>query len=122
VISIASMINKNSVVLKKNQFGFIAKMVNAFWRSGVSSADKKFRVNENCSQCGLCVKVCPVENITLDSKTPEWMHRCQECLACVHHCPEQAIEVRKRNTARTGQYIHPEITVREIIDQKKYSG
>jgi ferredoxin/flavodoxin len=71
---------------------FNARMVN----------DKKFTVDEDvCIKCGICAKVCPVDNI--QNTPPEWIHngRCTSCLACYHYCPVHAINfgsiTRKRN-------------------------
>ncbi|MBQ9014478.1 MAG: EFR1 family ferrodoxin [Firmicutes bacterium] len=60
-------------------------------------ADRKFRTNENCTSCGQCVKVCPTENIYLDSpegtkRHPVWSGRCIHCMACINRCPFRAIE------------------------------
>lgn len=68
--------------------------------------DRPFRVDaEKCIHCGLCAKVCPVDNIhNNDNGLPEWLHtgRCLTCFACYHHCPKQAISFGSRTK---GQYF-----------------
>ncbi len=63
-------------------------------------------VNQNCSGCGLCEKLCPVEAIEIRSGKPVWVkEKCAMCLGCLHHCPEFAIQ-RGNKTAIHGQYVH----------------
>lgn len=65
--------------------------------------DEKFWVDENsCIQCGLCAKVCPVDDIK--EMPPRWKHdgSCTNCLACYHHCPQHAIHWAKM---QRGQYL-----------------
>ena len=65
--------------------------------------DKKFWVDEEiCIQCGLCQKLCPVDDIK--GTPPVWQHngRCTNCLACYHHCPSHAIHW---GNMKRGQYL-----------------
>jgi len=52
-----------------------------------------FRVKRNeCTSCGLCVKICPTSNIAADAKgQPGWGRECLLCLYCEMKCPEEAI-------------------------------
>lgn len=64
--------------------------------------DKHFWVDEEaCLQCGLCAKLCPVDDI--EGLPPHWKHdgSCTNCLACYHHCPQHAIHWGKM---QRGQY------------------
>lgn len=65
--------------------------------------DQHFWVdNEACIQCGLCQKLCPVDDIK--GAPPVWIHngRCTNCLACYHHCPSHAIHW---GNMKRGQYL-----------------
>jgi ferredoxin len=83
--------------------GAINKLFNRFGRS-----DKAFYAQASCTHCGLCEKVCPVENILIDktSELPVWQGHCTMCLACLHTCPVQAIQYGKA-TVKKGRYFNP---------------
>ena len=65
--------------------------------------DKNYRATEECIGCGKCVKVCPLQNITLEDGRPKWNGHCTMCMACYHHCPTNAIQSGK-GTKGKGQY------------------
>lgn len=64
-------------------------------------APRPFIIEERCTRCGTCVKVCPV-----DPKAVDWRggdravppmydyDRCIRCYCCQEMCPERAIEVK----------------------------
>ncbi|MBR1547452.1 MAG: EFR1 family ferrodoxin [Prevotella sp.] len=69
-------------------------------------SDKKFCVDHDvCTRCGLCAKICPVDNIS--GTPPEWIHngRCTCCLACYHHCPVHAINYGNITRRREQYYF-----------------
>jgi len=50
----------------------------------------KIRINdEKCTRCGICMRKCPVGNITMDCRITVG-NRCQYCLRCVAVCPHDA--------------------------------
>ncbi|MGY5864512.1 MAG: 4Fe-4S binding protein [Candidatus Thorarchaeota archaeon] len=56
-----------------------------------------WKVNENCTACGTCADVCPVDPTlyVINDKAVYQEARadeCTECYACVDSCPEGAIE------------------------------
>lgn len=52
---------------------------------------RDFYAKDNCIRCGLCVKLCPINNITLEDQVT-WHHPCTHCMACIGNCPVEAIE------------------------------
>jgi MinD superfamily P-loop ATPase len=78
--------------------------------AGVHHADRKFTVDNRCTSCGTCVKVCPVENIRLEEGRPVWLHHCEQCMACIQLCPTEAIQAGKK-TEKRGRYHHPGVTI-----------
>lgn len=70
------------------------------YRADMRKGDARLRVEEHCNGCGICARVCPADNITVDG-TPVFLHHCEGCLACTHNCPRNAIRVAKeRSRAR----------------------
>jgi len=83
------------------------------WSKRSHKSDKRFFVDDKCNSCGICEKICPVNNIELKDKKPLWLHKCQECLACLHYCPSRAIQVNAKSSGY-GRYHHPDVSWKEI--------
>ncbi|MGE5630203.1 MAG: EFR1 family ferrodoxin [Caulobacteraceae bacterium] len=75
--------------------------------------DKSIIVDAKCNGCGTCAKVCPVNNIIIVDKKPEWQHRCEMCFACDEWCPNNAIHHWSR--ADGVKYHHPEIKITDML-------
>lgn len=69
----------------------------------------KFHTDNGCTSCGVCVKRCPVGNISLPSGKPAWGNECIHCMACVHGCPQGVIQygrvTQKRGRYRLGDFL-----------------
>jgi len=89
---------------------------NKTFHENVNHNDKEFYSDENCTSCGICEKICPVQNIILVDGKPEWQHRCQQCLACINYCPEKAIQFGTQ-TLKTQRYHHPEIDFKVLMEK-----
>ena len=84
--------------------------------------DRDFWSDEKCNSCRICEKICPVANISLRDGRPEWHHRCEQCLSCIQWCPRESIQIGKKTPAY-GRYHHPEVTLKEIMaDRKSIAG
>ena len=46
---------------------------------------------EECTACGRCAEVCPVEAITVDDVAKVNEEECTDCGNCVDECPVNAI-------------------------------
>ncbi len=91
--------------------------MNTIFHKGIYENDKFFFADENCNVCGICEKICPVKNIILVEGKPQWQHQCQQCLACINFCPEKSIQYGEK-TIGARRYQHPEVTVKDLINQK----
>lgn len=61
---------------------------------------KKFYVTDECINCGLCAKVCPLDNIKMIDGKPKWNNACVHCTACINKCPKKAIEYGKKTQGK----------------------
>jgi len=105
----------NKKILKK---GFIPKLAS---KNIYKISDKlhknitsKFQIEESCTSCNICVKVCPNDNIKLVDGKPVFGDNCIVCLACTNNCPTNSI--RMTNEKSRTRFRNENITVKEIID------
>lgn len=108
-------------IQRKKQSKPDSKFKDKFWgaifRSGAkkmigNDADTRFTIDQTCTQCGTCSKVCPVDNIAIaDAVT--FKHQCEGCLACIHHCPSAAIHITGEKSKE--RFCNEHITRSEII-------
>ena len=71
---------------------------------------KAFYTTDQCIGCGKCVKLCPLNNITLKEGRPVWGNQCTHCMACIGNCPTEAIEygtvTQNKDPYNFGKYRH----------------
>lgn len=104
---------KSSLTRKGLASKTISELVHLSYKFMVDNGDKKFLVQDNCNACKVCEKVCPKNNIVVESK-PEFLHKCDSCFACIHHCPQNAIHLKgEKSKAR---FINQNVNLKEIID------
>lgn len=80
------------------------------------SMAKNYHTNDKCSNCGVCEKVCPVNNIKLTDSHPMWGDNCEHCVACIQWCPQKAIEYADKTSERT-HYHNPEVTLSDLMSK-----
>lgn len=54
---------------------------------------RSVRIGGDCTGCGLCVKRCPMHNLTLLDGRAEAGGNCTSCYRCSNLCPERAISI-----------------------------
>lgn len=77
--------------------------------------DRSFFADEKCNGCGICGKVCPVNNIEMVDNRPVWQNRCESCLACVNWCPKEAIQGGILTDKIPTRYHHPDVKVSDML-------
>lgn len=91
--------------------------INRVWKRNVHHKDKKFFANADCTSCGTCGRICPVQNISVATgQHPVWLHRCEQCFACLQFCPASAVQYGKKTTGKR-RYRHPGIRVKTLLDE-----
>lgn len=102
------ILNKKDTIMYRPIPGmrFISKQGNKLIKHMYKDFDKKLYSDDKCIRCKLCIKVCPVQNITFDEK-PVWGSSCVNCFGCVNRCPKNAIQVGKK-TKNKKRYVHPD--------------
>lgn len=93
------------------------KIVCFFARNYIFSP-KRFKISNNCTGCGICEKLCPVNNIHLVYHKPEWNEMCITCLACFHWCPKEAVYMDNFVIKKRRKYHHPDISISDMICSK----
>ncbi len=110
IISIQSKEDRNLKLRKQS----VSNFVHSLWKNKYKNKDKKFNVNNNCTGCGTCEKVCPVSNVKLEENKPTWNGNCIDCMACINICPSKAINIGNK-TINKDRYINPYINRNELI-------
>lgn len=78
--------------------------------------DNYLEVEDSCTQCGVCTRVCPVDNIEVDKENKKiaLSDKCFMCFACVHHCPSNAIHIK--GEVSRNRYRNSHIKLKEIVE------
>jgi ferredoxin len=76
----------------------------------------KFRPGAGCNGCGICIRLCPADNIRMIEGKPQWGDTCFGCMGCYHWCPENAVVDVGLDMI---QSPHREVTVGDML---KYAG
>jgi len=77
------------------------------------TADESFIISSECNNCGICVRLCPRQNISLENGRLQFNHNCELCHACIQWCPKFAI-THPNFDLNLSQYHHPEINLNEM--------
>jgi len=69
------------------------------WKS-MAKRGTRYLVQRNlCTKCGLCEKLCPAANISMENY-PIFGKNCEQCMRCVMFCPADAIGYGSRQFIR----------------------
>jgi ferredoxin/flavodoxin len=116
--NIVEAIKQRSLSQPEEQFFPISRALTLvfklFARPKLKSSDKKFIVSDKCIKCGTCYKICPADNIRLDSGKPVWQGRCEQCMACLQWCPVEAINYGRKTEGRR-RYRNPKIKAENLL-------
>ncbi|MFI3213645.1 MAG: EFR1 family ferrodoxin [Eubacteriales bacterium] len=76
-------------------------------------------VEDSCTQCGICVNVCPVNNIKVDGENGKILlqNKCFSCFSCIQNCPQNAIHIK--NQRDRSRFRNKNVSLKEIIQSNK---
>ena len=78
--------------------------------NGMMINTAKFAADDNCTGCGSCANICPMNNISIENRKPKWGDSCVHCIACMSFCPRNAIQYGKKTENRRRYYLFPDGT------------
>jgi len=87
---------KNGKV-KRRGFSFMSRMLGfpqaVFLEATERRAKRVTRIDEDCTKCGLCIEICPVNNFAMVEGEVKHNHNCTMCYRCNNKCPQKAISL-----------------------------
>ncbi|MDR2839964.1 MAG: EFR1 family ferrodoxin [Paludibacter sp.] len=107
---------ENSVGKLSVGMKIFSAIIHRYNKSLKPTIDNRFSIDKQCNQCGTCAKVCPMNNIIVETE-PKYQHNCTFCLACIHNCPEKAIHITGEKSA--ARFRNEHIKLKEIITANK---
>lgn len=105
---VANRILRNKDLLNEGYNGHKSFSVIAptFTKFMVSS--KAFYCEDSCIQCGKCISLCPLNNISMKEGKITWQNNCMHCMACISACPTRAIQYGKGTKNKNRYYLEEE--------------
>lgn len=94
----------------------LSNSLNLPFKEMIPLADRSYQYDEKCNGCGICARICPVNNIKMINSRPVWQHYCENCFACYVWCPSEAIDGDIVSYAE--RYHHPDVKVTDMIKSK----
>lgn len=93
---------------------FLGNLLHGIAIKRYKNADFKFTADENCNLCGICMRVCPRNNIRIENGGLSWKHNCESCYGCFYWCPLKAIHLNNGLEIMPG-YHHPGIGLEDML-------
>jgi len=113
IIKTIKTLEKNNLETSSSIANIFGSKFHSFGLDFFKTADESFIISNECNSCGICVKVCPRQNISIENGKLQFKHNCELCHACIQWCPKFAISHPNFDT-NLPQYHHPKIQLREM--------
>ncbi|MDR0314543.1 MAG: EFR1 family ferrodoxin [Oscillospiraceae bacterium] len=100
---------------------FLGKTSKVQWMSmkWVFRCNDKRVDKKTCTDCGICVDICPLENINSTNNKIKIGKNCTNCFACIHWCPTKSIRAGFIKAGDRFKYTHPDVNATELFKKKK---
>ena len=81
--------------IKKRGFNILSQalgLIQGVFLSTVENmANTSLKVRENCTNCQICVDICPMKNLRFENGQIDHRQNCTMCYRCINQCPQKAI-------------------------------
>lgn len=95
----------DTVDVVAGSFARIKTSVIYSWFRRYAMSPRPFHALAGCTGCGTCARSCPLGNISMRDRLPQWGPTCALCLRCYHVCPHHCVAYGKATDGK-GQYRH----------------
>ena len=99
---------------KVRAFRVFPKFVSGLFRAARPLLVKLYRVEDTCTGCGICQKVCQAHAIKIEDGKPSFSGKCEICQCCVNWCPQKAISFL-RVKPQTARYTNANAALPEFV-------
>lgn len=85
-------------LMGNNPFGFLLGRLQRTFAERIEQAIARLFIVEDsrCTKCNLCVKSCPMKNITLENGKVTIGNNCNLCMRCYQFCKSRAINITEK--------------------------
>ena len=91
-------------VIKKRGFNPVSRALGliqgVFYPKFEKAGMDKVWIGDDCTQCNLCVSICPMNNFENENGKITPKHNCTMCYRCINKCPQKAISVYLRGKVK----------------------
>jgi ferredoxin/flavodoxin len=118
--AVAAVIRDRKITLPEGSDSMLLRIggsITSTLATSVYNTPARLHATAACNRCGICGRICPTRNITITGSGIRWGKDCTQCYACIHWCPKEAIEIGGRTKGKP-RYHHPDITLRDMLDQR----
>ncbi|MGL1894192.1 MAG: EFR1 family ferrodoxin [Spirochaetaceae bacterium] len=109
-------------ISKAPPYNYLNNISGALLKIGVwyLGFDRMYIIPDKCTNCNLCTRICPLNNIEENESLPIIKKNCEMCFACINFCPKEAIRYHRMKDDNNFQYKNPHVTFSEIENMKVY--